>query len=262
MDEGLAAIGLHRRFRRRVVVHGLSLVVRPGEIVGLLGPNGAGKTTAFRMLTGLLSPHEGRVELDGRDVTRWPLWRRARAGLGYLPQQVTLFRRLTVAENVDVALRRSPLDAVARRHRRDALLEAHALSHLAAARGGTLSGGERRRAEIVRALAAAPRVLLVDEPFAGLDPVARERVAGQLRALAMAGVGVLLCDHDARQSLVTCDRVYILASGVLLAEGAPLAVATDARVRATYLGEGQVMAGAGPACTKEGNLVERDDDGA
>ncbi len=262
MVRGLAAVGLRRAFRGRVVVHDLSLTVGPGEIVGLLGPNGAGKTTTFRLLTGLLRAAQGAVTLDGVDIGRWPLWRRARAGLGYLPQQPTVFRRLTVAGNVDVALARRGLDRAARAERRDALLADHDLAHLAAARGGTLSGGERRRVEIVRALAAEPRVLLVDEPFAGLDPVARELVAAQLRALARTGVGVLLTDHDARQSLETCDRLYILADGVLLADGAPAQVATDARVRARYLGGGWPAIPNRPARTTEEGFLQRDTDGA
>jgi len=220
-----------------VVVHDLSLRVEPGEVVGLLGPNGAGKTTTFRMLTGLLRPHGGHVRLGPDDVTRWPLWRRARRGLGYLPQEPTLFRRLTVAENIDVALRRTVRERAARRRARDELLGRFGLAPLAPALGRSLSGGERRRVEILRALAARPRVLLVDEPFAGLDPLSAAQIARQLRSLAREGVGVLITDHDVRQTLETCDRLYILDAGVLMTEGEPSRVAADPRARAAYLGE-------------------------
>ncbi|MCA9537907.1 MAG: LPS export ABC transporter ATP-binding protein [Myxococcales bacterium] len=236
MSGGLQAVGLCRRFGRFTALHDLSLHVEPGEVVGLLGPNGAGKTTAFRLIAGLLRPHAGEVRLDDVDVTRWPLWRRARAGLGYLPQQSTLFRRLTVAANIEVALRHLPADE--RRARRAAMLDEFGLGALSAAKGATLSGGERRRVEIVRALAAAPKVLLVDEPFAGLDPRSAAGVAAHLRALTPRGVGVLLTDHDVRQALEVCDRIYILADGTLLRAGTAGAVAADAEVRARYLGEG------------------------
>ncbi len=234
MTDGLSTVALHRRFGRRAVVHALSLTVAPGEIVGLLGPNGAGKTTAFRMIAGLLRPHRGAVRLDGRDLTRWPLWRRARAGLGYLPQEGSIFRRLTVAENVAAGLGRLPRSE--RRARVEALLDRFGLSALAGARGETLSGGERRRVELVRALAGAPRVLLVDEPFAGLDPLAVEAVAGHLRALAADGLGVLLTDHDVRQALEVCARVYILTAGEVLRAGSAASIRTDPVVRARYLG--------------------------
>lgn len=250
MSDGLTAAGLHRRFRRRTVVHDLSLRVEPGEIVGLLGPNGAGKTTTFRILAGLLPPHGGRVGLGGRDVTRWPLWRRARRGLGYLPQQPTIFRGLTVAENVEAGLHRRRLSAGERRRERDTLLERFGLAALRDARAETLSGGERRRVEVVRALAARPSILLVDEPFAGLDPRSAAQLADALRVLTRSGVGVLLTDHDVRQTLEACDRVYILNAGVLLLEGRPERVAADERVRAAYLGERFVFAreGEGTRC--------------
>ena len=244
-DAGLVALGLHRRFGRRVVVHDLSIRVAPGEVVGLLGPNGAGKTTTFRMLAGLLRAHRGHVHLDGRDVTRHPLWRRARAGLGYLPQGPSIFRRLTVAQNIDAALRHLP--RAERAAHRDALLADFGLDPLAHARGETLSGGERRRVELVRAFAARPTVLLVDEPFAGLDPLAAEAVARHLRRLAAQGVGVLLTDHDVRQALEACTRVYILAHGEVLAAGPSEQVRSDPTVVARYLGEQFDRAPASPA---------------
>jgi lipopolysaccharide export system ATP-binding protein len=227
----LEARGLRRRFGRRFVVEGVSLTLGPGEIVGLLGPNGAGKTTTFRMLTGLLAPHGGEVRLGENDVTRWPLWRRARAGLGYLPQEASIFRRLTVRENLEVALEAAgevadPL----------ALLRTFGLSALAGARGETLSGGERRRTELLRCLAARPRLLLCDEPFSGLDPKAAEQMAGHLRALADTGVGVLLTDHDVRQTLEVCDRLYIVAAGNVLLHGTPAEIAADEKAQSLYLG--------------------------
>ncbi|MCB9548634.1 MAG: LPS export ABC transporter ATP-binding protein [Myxococcales bacterium] len=232
----LVAAGLQRRFGRRAVVRDLHLAVAAGEIVALLGPNGAGKTTTFRMLAGLLRPHGGRVLLGGADVTTQPLWRRARAGLGYLPQEASVFRDLTVAANLDVALRDLP--PAERAARRDDLLQRFGLAALAGARAHTLSGGERRRVEILRALAARPRVLLVDEPFAGLDPRAAEDIAAQLRRMAAEGVAVVITDHRVRQAFQACDRVDILADGVVLFSGTPAAAAADARVRALYLGDG------------------------
>jgi lipopolysaccharide export system ATP-binding protein len=227
----LEARGLKRRFGRRFVVDGVSLTLGPGEIVGLLGPNGAGKTTTFRMLTGLLAPHGGDVRLGENDVTRWPLWRRARAGLGYLPQEASIFRRLTVRENLEVALAAvdAPADPVE-------LLRTFGLSALAEARGETLSGGERRRVELLRSLAARPRLLLCDEPFSGLDPKAAEQMAVHLRALADDGVGVLLTDHDVRQTLEVCDRLYIVAAGTVLLHGTPAEIAADEKAQSLYLG--------------------------
>jgi len=234
MKNGLAGIGLHRRFGRRVVVHDLTLRVTPGEIVGLLGPNGAGKTTTFQMLAGLLRPHGGQVYLDGEEMTRLPLWRRARAGLGYLPQRSTIFRRLTVAQNVQVALE----SKTSKSPKEDAqtLLSRFGLKSLETQRGDQLSVGERRRVELVRALAAGPRVLLCDEPFAGLDPMAVDTISRQLRTLTENGVGILITDHDVRQALEVCDRVYILTDGTLLRAGTPTEISEDPRVRAAYLG--------------------------
>ncbi len=207
--QALEARGLHRRFGARVAVEALDLRVEAGEVVGLLGANGAGKTTTFRMLAGLLRPHAGEVRIQGREVTRWPLWRRARAGLGYLPQEPTIFRRLSVRQNVEVALPRAP----DRRQRATAMIEMAGLSELSEALGRSLSGGERRRVEILRALAAQPTLLLVDEPFAALDPRSAQAVSEHLRHLAGEGIAVLLTDHDVRQSFAACDRAYILHHG-------------------------------------------------
>jgi lipopolysaccharide export system ATP-binding protein len=217
-----------------VVVHDLSIRVSPGEVVGLLGPNGAGKTTTFQMLAGLLKPHGGQVYLDDTELTRWPLWRRARAGLGYVPQRATVFRRLTVAQNLELALRGRPEGE--RATIRDTLLTLFGLEELAHQRGDRLSVGERRRVELVRALGAGPRALLCDEPFAGLEPLAVETMGRQLRQLAGQGVGVLITDHDVGQALEVCDRIYILIKGTLLQTGTPAEIVHDARVQAAYLG--------------------------
>ena len=235
-DRSLTARGLRRRFGRRTVVDNFDIDVGGGELVGLLGSNGAGKTTTFRMLAGLVPPHGGRVSIDGLDATRWPLWRRARAGLGYLPQSPSVFRRLTVAENIDAGLRAAGLSATKRRESGEALLASFELDALADARGDTLSGGERRRVEIARALAARPSYLLVDEPFAGLDPKGTATLAGHLRQLADGGVGVILTDHNVRQTLEVCDRAYILHAGCTLMVGVPEAVARDPAVRDRFLG--------------------------
>ncbi len=244
MNDGLAGVGLHRRFGRRVVVHDLSLRVGPGEVVGLLGPNGAGKTTVFQILAGLLRPHGGQVYLNGEEITHRPLWRRARAGLGYVPQRSIIFRRLTVAQNVQIALQSQ--ESTAPRADSAALLSRFGLTSLASQRGDRLSVGERRRVELVRALAARPRVLLCDEPFAGLDPIAVEAIGHHLRTLAAGGVGVLLTDHDVRQALEVCDRVYILSNGTLLQTGTPAEITEDPRVRAAYLGTSFSVQVSGP----------------
>lgn len=231
----LAARGLTRRFGTRTVVRDVSLTIEAGTVHGLLGPNGAGKTTLFRMLTGLLRPHAGRVELDGQDVTRWPLWRRARAGLGYLPQGPSVFRHLSVRRNVMVGLRHLP--RAERMTQADALLDRFGLAALANARAARLSGGERRRVEIVRALAAAPRCLLVDEPFAGLDPIAAESIRAHLTALAADGVAVVITDHRVSQAFKACARVDIIDGGEVLFCGTPAQARADSRVCARYLGD-------------------------
>lgn len=230
----LEAHDLRRRYGRRTVVAGVHLRIEPGTVHGLLGSNGAGKTTVFRMLTGLLRPHAGRVELSGTDVTGWPLWRRARAGLGYLPQGPSIFRHVTVRQNVMAGLRHLS------RHERPAqaekLLTEFGLIERADARGDRLSGGERRRVEIVRALAANPRVLLVDEPFAGLDPIAADQVRTHLQALAEQGLAVLITDHRVSQAFKACHRVDIIDAGEVLFSGTPADAAQDALVCARYLG--------------------------
>ena len=228
----LTASGLRRAFAGREVVCGVDFALRAGEIVGLLGPNGAGKTTTFRMVAGLLAPHEGTVELDGIDVTAWPLHRRVRHGLGYLPQGTSVFRGLTVLENIWVALE------AAEREKADGelILSDAGLSHLGHASVEDLSGGERRRLEIARCLAVEPKVVLLDEPFAGVDPVGVSALREQIRGLAGRGLAVLLTDHAVREALGVCDHAIILDGGAIQAAGAPTAVADDPRVRDRYLG--------------------------
>ena len=236
--ETLAARGLVKRYRRRTVVDGVSLEVRPGEVVGLLGPNGAGKTTCFYMIVGLERPDAGRILLDGHEVTREPLHRRARAGIGYLPQEASVFRRLTVLENVLAVLELRPeLDAEARLARAEELLHELQIGHLRDSPGAALSGGERRRVEIARALAAEPRYMLLDEPFAGVDPLSVIDIQRLVAHLTERGIGVLVTDHNVRETLRICARAYILSEGSVLAEGGPEALVADPRVREAYLGE-------------------------
>lgn len=233
----LEASGLVKRYGGRVVVQDLSLKVAPGEVVGLLGPNGAGKTTAFYMVTGLVTPDAGRVRLDGEEITQLPMYVRARKGIGYLPQEASIFRRLSVGENLDAVLERMPLSPRDRVRRRDELLEEFGVAHLASARAFTLSGGERRRVEIARALAAAPRHLLLDEPFAGIDPIAVSDIQGIVEALKAKGIGVLITDHNVRETLQITDRAYIIYEGTILESGTPRQVAESPHVRRIYLGE-------------------------
>jgi lipopolysaccharide export system ATP-binding protein len=236
---GLDARDLQKSFRRRRVVRGVSLELREREIVGLLGPNGAGKTTTFRMVVGLESPDAGRISLDGRDVTTLPLHARARSGLGYLPQESTIFRGLSVRDNLHAVLEATNLSREARTSRADSLLSDFGLAHLSRARAETLSGGERRRLEIARALATSPRFLLLDEPFTGLDPIAVAEVERLLRPLASErGVGLLITDHAARELLPICDRVYLMHDGAIACVGTPAEVAASPFAREVYLGEG------------------------
>jgi lipopolysaccharide export system ATP-binding protein len=230
---GLIARGLSHSFGGRRVVGGVDLSVAPGRIVGLLGPNGAGKTTTFRMIAGLITGGEGTVALSGRRLDGLPLWRRVRHGLGYLPQKPTGFRNLSVADNLRIPLRASGGGEAELAE----LLQKVGLTHLRDAPAGTLSGGERRRMEIVRCLASRPTVVLLDEPFAGVDPVALFDIQARIRELAAAGIGVLITDHAVQQTLRICDEVVILDAGVIIASGEPATVAADPTVRSRYLGE-------------------------
>ena len=233
----LSARRLAKRYRNRLVVDDVSLTVRSGEIVGLLGPNGAGKTTSFYMIIGLVACDAGSVDLDGTDLTDCPIHVRARAGLGYLPQEPSIFRHLSVRENVMAILETRPgLDSQDREHRLETLLGEFHVSHLAAQRGDSLSGGERRRVEIARSLAADPRFMLLDEPFAGVDPISILDIQQIIRYLSERGIGILITDHNVRDTLGICDRAYIVNEGVIIAEGTPEAVLDDELVRDVYLG--------------------------
>ena len=234
---GLSARGLGKSFRRRPVVRDVDLAVRRGEVVGLLGPNGAGKTTCFYMITGLIAPDAGEIRLDGRDVTPLPMYRRARLGVGYLPQEASIFRGLNVGQNIMAALEVAVKDRDDREHRLEALLAEFSISHLRRTPALALSGGERRRVEIARCLAGEPAYVLLDEPFAGVDPIA----VGDIRELVLhlkdRGIGVLITDHNVRETLEIIDRAYILHDGRLLMSGAPDEVVEDVDVRRVYLGE-------------------------
>ena len=233
----LEAHGLCKAYRRRRAVDEVSLHARDAEVVGLLGPNGAGKTTCFYLLAGLMACDRGRIELDGRDVTGLPMSRRARLGIGYLPQEPSVFRRLSVADNIRGVLEQRPLTRAEREARLERLLAEFSIAPLRDSRGYALSGGERRRVEIARALAGEPAFLLLDEPFAGIDPLHVADIKAIIGRLRARGLGVIITDHNVRETLSVCDRAYILSDGRVIAEGAPAAILADPQVRATYLGE-------------------------
>jgi lipopolysaccharide export system ATP-binding protein len=227
---------LTKSYNGRTVVRGVSLDVASGEIVGLLGPNGAGKTTTFYMTVGLTAPDSGRVELNGQDVTDDPMYVRARKGIGYLPQEPSIFRGLTVEQNILAILETLPLDSAARRARLGELLSELNLTPLASAPAHTLSGGERRRAEITRALVVSPQFILLDEPFAGIDPIAVTDIQKIIFHLKERGIGVLVTDHNVRETLRITDRAYIVHDGAIFKSGTPDVLAADDEVRRIYLG--------------------------
>jgi lipopolysaccharide export system ATP-binding protein len=234
----LRAEGLVKRYKKRTVVRDVALEVRAGEIVGLLGPNGAGKTTSFYMVVGLVPADAGRITLDGEDLTRLPMHARARRGIGYLPQEASVFRSLSVAHNILAILEtRRDLDKAGRKAELQRLLEELHIGHIRDAEGQSLSGGERRRVEIARALAANPRFILLDEPFAGVDPIAVGDIQQIVHHLRDQGIGVLITDHNVRETLSLCERAYILAEGRVIAEGAPAELLVNETVRRVYLGE-------------------------
>jgi lipopolysaccharide export system ATP-binding protein len=233
----LAVAALEKRYKSRTVVHDVSLSVASGEVIGLLGPNGAGKTTCFYMIVGLVAADGGTIELDGEDLTRMPIHARARLGLSYLPQEASIFRKLTVGQNVQAILELQRIDADEMANRLDALLEDLSISHLRDAHALSLSGGERRRVEIARSLATRPRFILLDEPFAGIDPIAVLDIQKIIGFLKERGIGVVITDHNVRETLGICDRAYILSEGRVLASGTPDEIVYNESVRKVYLGE-------------------------
>jgi lipopolysaccharide export system ATP-binding protein len=233
----LAAHGVQKSFGTRMVVRGVTLYVRRGEAVGLLGPNGAGKTTVFYMITGLIKADKGRIELDGYDVTPLPMYQRARLGIGYLPQEASIFRGLNVEENIRAVLEVTEPDRRRREADLDALLDEFNIARLRKTPTIALSGGERRRVEIARALATRPSYMLLDEPFAGIDPIAVGDIQKLVRHLTNRGIGVLITDHNVRETLGLTDRAYIIYSGEVLMEGAPDEIVNNPDVRRLYLGE-------------------------
>lgn len=233
----LAVRDLKKRYREREAVKGVSFRIAPGEVVGLLGPNGAGKTTIFYMIVGLVRPDNGTVLLNGQDITRLPMHRRARMGLGYLPQEPSVFRKLTVRENILAFLEETSLPKGEREKRLEGLLAEMRVSHVKETMGYSLSGGERRRVEIARSLVISPVFLLLDEPFAGIDPISVADLQEVILGLKEKGIGVIITDHNVRDTLTVCDRAYIISEGEILLEGNPEEIASSPRVREIYLGE-------------------------
>ena len=234
----LVARDLGKRYQSRRVVREVSLEVTSGEVVGLLGPNGAGKTTSFYMIVGLIACDEGSILLDGRDITRLPIHARARLGLGYLPQEASVFRKLSVADNIMAILEtRADLDEAGRERVLEELLDELHIAHIRTGLGLSLSGGERRRVEIARALAADPRFILLDEPFAGVDPISVIDIQRIIEHLRDRGIGVLITDHNVRETLGICSRAYILSEGRVIASGGPSEILENQQVREVYLGQ-------------------------
>ena len=233
----LRAVSLKKRYRKRTVVHDVSLSLQSGEVVGLLGPNGAGKTTTFYMIVGLVAADGGDIFIDGQNVTHFPIHRRAHLGLGYLPQEASIFRRLTVTQNIRAVLELQGYAENEINERQESLLEELHITHIRDNPAISLSGGERRRVEIARALATNPRFILLDEPFAGVDPIAVLDIQKIIRFLKERGIGVLITDHNVRETLGICDRAYIINAGAVMAEGKPEEIIYNEGVRKVYLGE-------------------------
>jgi lipopolysaccharide export system ATP-binding protein len=229
--------GLTKGFNRRMVVKGVDVAVSSGEVVGLLGPNGAGKTTTFYMVVGLTRPDSGQVFLDGEPITELPMYQRARRGISYLPQEPSVFRRLSVRDNLMAVLETMPLEPVRRRERVEELLSEFRIEHIANSKGFALSGGERRRVEIARALATNPAFILLDEPFAGIDPIAVIDIQNIITALKGKGLGVLISDHNVRETLGVCDKAYIMSAGEVLECGDPVQISQSKKAREIYLGD-------------------------
>jgi len=234
----LQAIHLAKRYRDRVVVKNVSLEIEPGEVVGLLGPNGAGKTTSFYLIVGLIESAQGKILLNDRDLTHLPMHMRARAGIGYLPQEPSIFRKLSVADNILAILElRKDLTKEQRRQHLESLLREFHIDHVRSTLGINLSGGERRRVEIARALAMEPKFILLDEPFAGIDPISVVDIKRMITHLSHRGIGVLITDHNVRETLTICKRAYIVSEGETIYAGTPKAVLNNQRVREVYLGQ-------------------------
>ncbi|MES2963425.1 MAG: LPS export ABC transporter ATP-binding protein [Bdellovibrionota bacterium] len=229
--------GIEKSFKGRRVVDGVTFEVNPGQIVGLLGPNGAGKTTSFYMVVGLVTPDEGDITLGDQSIRNMPMFQRARIGLSYLPQEASIFRRLTVRENILVALEAQGVSGTAKQERMEELLNEFSIQHIRDSYGFALSGGERRRVEIARALAGEPKFILLDEPFAGIDPIAVADIQSIIRALKDRGIGILITDHNVRETLGICDWAYIMKDGKVQVQGAAMEVATSELARKFYLGE-------------------------
>ncbi|MEY2342600.1 LPS export ABC transporter ATP-binding protein [Acidithiobacillus sp. IBUN Pt1247-S3] len=237
MTAQLRAESLVKRFRRRTVVRGVSVEVKAGEVVGLLGPNGAGKTTTFYMMVGLVRPDSGHIFLNEQDIGSLPMHQRARMGLGYLPQEPSVFRQLSAADNILAVLEQLPIRAEERQERLEQLLAELHLQNLRNTRGQSLSGGERRRVEIARTLSMSPRFVLLDEPFAGIDPISVIEIQQLIQGLSERGIGVLITDHNVRETLGICQRAYILHDGQVLSSGSPQDLIDNPAVREVYLGE-------------------------
>jgi lipopolysaccharide export system ATP-binding protein len=236
-QSGLRIVSLRKSYRKRLVIRDVSIHLNPGEIVALLGPNGSGKTTCFYSIAGLVTPEGGQVVLNGRDVTRLPMYRRARLGIGYLPQESSIFRGMNVEKNILAVLELSRLDKKSRHDRLEELLSEFSIDHLRQTPALALSGGERRRVEIARCLASNPKYLLLDEPFAGIDPIAVGEIRELVSALKKRGIGILITDHNVRETLEIVDRAYILHDGKVLMSGTTSEIVNDENVRRVYLGE-------------------------
>ena len=228
---------IEKSYKGRKVVNGISLEVTQGEIVGLLGPNGAGKTTSFYMIVGLIKPNKGHIFLDGEEITKFPMYRRAQKGIGYLAQEASVFRKLSVEENILSVLQMTKLNKINQKEKMESLLEEFGLMHIRKNRGDLLSGGERRRTEIARALATSPKFVLLDEPFAGVDPVAVEDIQRIIAHLKKKNIGILITDHNVQETLAITDKTYLMFEGSILKAGAPEELAEDEMVRKVYLGQ-------------------------
>jgi lipopolysaccharide export system ATP-binding protein len=237
----LKTVGLVKKFGQRVVVKGVSIEIRSGEIVGLLGPNGAGKTTTFYMITGLLRPNEGKIYLDDKDITDMPIHMRARLGIGYLPQEPSIFRKLTVEENLLTILQFLPMSNRDRMAKVEELLTEFGIAHLRKSLASSLSGGEARRLEVARSLLTSPKIILLDEPFLGIDPITVADIQLIINQLKEKGLGILMTDHNVRETLSIVDRAYIINEGEVIASGEPIDIANNDKVKQIYLGEKFVL---------------------